>query len=1439
MSYRYKVLADKPVGMWPFDTSGTLISDISGNSKDATVQPLLNLLSNPSFESNTTGWSTLDLCLGNIAQFTPDTGNSVTNPSAVTDETNGATLNQSDVNVAATRITGSGNPEFDTAHEMTRTAAARTWSYIFLPIGTKPAAGETWTLSFWFRAPSGSTSVSAGIMDGSASNQTIPFGQTVAATTSWQLYTYTAVAATGTTTTSNLFYINTTNISAALTIDITGVQLVKGTSRITQIAKAGTKVLSAQAGGAWTRQSVNPLTEYTASAYVFPPAAGIYGVYSVKSPPTSSEQGPTRRYSIVKNGPGAFVEEPSTNLIPNPNFATSNGWTALGATANISLDATVSYNGTQSLKVVRATTADSRLVRMSYAPADAWAVFLSPGTYTVSCWIRGLSSNNSTSARIEFENNGSPYAPGTVTTTVTAPFDGTWHRAYQIFTVTATGTVVLNITTNTNGAVGDTFWVDAAQLEKLSYPTSYIDGGLGTGYSWDTTTNIWAAEDSSFEGGTIGGWASGFSSLANATDSALFGTHSLKGVRGSGDTDPTNFAYLGATLSQSTYYTVSAWIRCSAAAYIRIGDDGSFGLSPGSSGYQPVQANQWTRVVWTYQTNTDVSGVHVFRASADTSGTPLPVGTSIWLDGALLERRSYPTPYTQSGVANAISSTRAAGYLSFPVSIPAGSATIIGTIRVGAPASGSSRDYTRILSLSDNNYGNNQSITHWAGNTVHLEASGNDRVISGLNVGDIITVAISTDVTGATVYYSSLNGGAVGSTPATGSPIGARTRVNLYAADYLVENIMAFNSALSSTDVSKILLGTTAPSVAASRSDCVFSAFVNDGPVASTSLPSQQWSRVTSTKTTLPDESQSDIVVIGPNGSYSGPVFMDAVDFVEGSSTQPYFDTTQTYTIQSCEPIVAKGIGAVRLTSDDKISFPIDGFMIKGKEGKPFTLEAWIKPQSYSDSAWLFRRNVSGIQVSGNTVSLVLHMNSVLTASWSGLTLGDTYHIVAEYDGFNAYLYVNDVLESTVEITPTDFSTGFQYDTGSVLYMAAYGANSIVVDGAAVYSYPLHSDRVDSHFSEGTDYPDVRRVSGFNNSHQYEIWDGNATVFDQVLADDATSWNRGTFTGNATVVNDQLVNFYSDTTSQYEAGTWLLAHPLEAQAVTLAGSRITWDSNITGLTVAVSTDGGTTWSSAINGGSPIGALDLSTARTIVVRVTFAAGTTQTTVSKVNLVLYSSKNQAGTNSSNPITIQGPLNVTLAEFDYDEASFNDNLGAYLSGTGTRLDIPADSVFGGYQAIEMAVKITSATPNVTVMSGNAASYQPIITTDANGNWVQVNCTSIFLDGAAQNMANPITITPNVWHHVIVVFPATSATFYIGNNGALTSGYPVRIGYLSTMFQQITSIMADRIYKGWVGETPLRVTDSQTVTVSDHVLVNGNPVRAYAYNWSVSSGG
>lgn len=554
--------------------------------------------------------------------------------------------------------------------------------------------------------------------------------------------------------------------------------------------------------------------------------------------------------------------------------------------------------------------------------------------------------------------------------------------------------------------------------------------------------------------------------------------------------------------------------------------------------------------------------------------------------------------------------------------------------------------------------------------------------------------------------------------------------------------------------------------------------------------------------------------------------------FDTGLSDESGFDKDAVVTVGALtpnRPIVSMGIQSYQWSGTDKLTMPIDNIM---KDGKPFSLEVWYKPDVISGTATIFARNNSGIFASGSELRFTMDFPTPVTAKFDKVEAGNIYHIVAVYDGNDAYMYVN---HSNVVTVPVVQGSVFN-DTATVLRIEAAGGAAFTIDTPAVYNYALSERTVRAHYLRGIYWTGVSDISARNGGNVYRIWDGTTNLKHKVVIDSDEGWRSGGFTGSATSINDTLTQQYNTTEATYVAGEWLYSYLFPDEALTVAGARISWDSNVTNLDVDVSIDGGVNYYPVTNGGEAFGSQSLADEFEVIVRITLPEGATQTNVYSLTLAVYKTKDITGTNVVLPAVVSDAPNVSVAEFDYEPASFNNNAGVRLKSTNSRLSIVADAEFGAYRAVEMVVYMDTLPTSGTILAAGSAT----ITANGSGQWVASGMTSLFINGVAANLASPISMNAISPYHIIAVFPSHAGTLYIGNNAAGTAGYLMRVGYLSTYYKVLTSQDAASIYGAWVGQAAIRLIEPNEVSISEHHFDGGTiPFRGYSLVWSISAAG
>lgn len=554
-----------------------------------------------------------------------------------------------------------------------------------------------------------------------------------------------------------------------------------------------------------------------------------------------------------------------------------------------------------------------------------------------------------------------------------------------------------------------------------------------------------------------------------------------------------------------------------------------------------------------------------------------------------------------------------------------------------------------------------------------------------------------------------------------------------------------------------------------------------------------------------------------------GPIGLWSFDSLPLTDDSGYGNNaTYSGTPTTTRPIVAGGVAAQSITSDDTVNYPIGSVMIAGRETRAFSLEAWIKPQA--GNVAILARDDSGLFLEGMNLRFSLAFGTTIDAEYKHLSPGNVYHVVGAYDGASISLYVNGQIVASSEIDTSVINTGFSDTTANLKTTAT---SSIVIDTPGVYNYALDSSAINRHYYKGIDYPEVINLSLNNGGKYYEFSDQHVSVYGKVSFGETDSWTVGLLDPSLAEVDNRLVNLYDETSDSYIGGVWTYQYSVDSDTgagITLNGSRITWESLDT-ITVETSLDD-VTWTPVTNGSSIVGTENLSDGYAISVRVTVPTTTEQTYVDNLKIVFYTNKSVIGSDESLPATFVDPLTVTLSDESFDPASFNDNIGVLLPAN-NGLSIPADTDFDPYTAVEMTVRFESSAASRTVLSVGSAS----ITTNGSGQWVFSGLTALYVDGVA--VTSPATLAPGLWHHVLAVFPATTSQVYVGNNSGGSAGYPMRLGYLALYADPITAAMADAIFDTWVGTAAIRVTESAIANVTE------NGYRGYSFDWSITGAG
>lgn len=542
--------------------------EVEPNGVDTVVTN--NIISNPSIETNTTGWSTADLIYGLPARQA--TKNWAPDPSF---ELGTATANaqQSDSLVRTTEEAYSGLYSLKVTTSQSSAGVQSLGSGSGLVI----VPGQRYTLSVMLKGSGSSVYLQMRFGTTQGANPVTRNSETFTLTSEWTRRSYTVEAPDYS---NSLSLKILTTGSAATMFYVDDVQIEPGELSDFSMGRTSFGDYSlATKGGVRT-----PLTglavgaNLATTAYIIPPVDGIYSISLPTTPTPAAESGPSRRYAMAKNGSGILLEEATVNLFPNPGFALTESWTIGGGSLSTYVYTNSEfYAGSRSVKM----TANGVSAPLLEAGGTGTMSVLVRGntTYTYSYYIKAP-VGRTISPRVNWRGSGGGYISAGTGTNVAST--GKWQRI--VYTGTAPSTAErLEPTVHITGgwAAGDVYYVSAMQVEKKGFATSFTEGGLGSGYSYDTTTNL--VSNGSFESDTSGweglnknilsanhssmetdtsSWGSSTASIARVTTTSYNGTASLRMTSNAGGEIAVWSATTGyAPIVPKQIYTISAFVR--------------------------------------------------------------------------------------------------------------------------------------------------------------------------------------------------------------------------------------------------------------------------------------------------------------------------------------------------------------------------------------------------------------------------------------------------------------------------------------------------------------------------------------------------------------------------------------------------------------------------------------------------------------------------------------------------------------------------------------------------------------------------------------------------------------------------------------------------------------------------------------------------------------
>lgn len=419
----------------------------------------------------------------------------------------------------------------------------------------------------------------------------------------------------------------------------TGSMWVKSSVGMTVSAILGPNSSEATAGGSvtltantWTRVSVTHTATSTTTSYLWLRRGGnVAGTIVVDGA------------QVVKGStPIEYLPQTTTNLFHDPSLENTTNWQKYNSgSGNQTVQTSGSYIGSKHLRII------PEAPNQRYASLNR--LFLQPNIYTASMYLKGSGTVQIRTAPYGAQLSGGSTASESITLT------SNWTRYSVSFVGSSDHEVGVAII---GGPEGVEVNVDAVQVEHGSVATPYVDGSLGAGYSWDSSENLLSAATSSFENGTTGDWGNNSnSSVANTTAQAFNGTMSLAVTAVGSGAHSAYTTNIPAPVAGTTY-SFSAYVRASVARSTIIQIrwyDASAGLLTVNSSTILASTTAWQRHLLTSTAPVGAVQCRLYLHNTDAATVS---GDVIYWDAIQLEARPFATPYGQTGVAHASTSTR-------------------------------------------------------------------------------------------------------------------------------------------------------------------------------------------------------------------------------------------------------------------------------------------------------------------------------------------------------------------------------------------------------------------------------------------------------------------------------------------------------------------------------------------------------------------------------------------------------------------------------------------------------------------------------------------------------------------------------------------------------------------------------------------------------------
>lgn len=473
----------------------------------------------------------------------------------------------------------------------------------------------------------------------------------------------------------------------------------------------------------------------------------------------------------------------------------------------------------------------------------------------------------------------------------------------------------------------------------------------------------------------------------------------------------------------------------------------------------------------------------------------------------------------------------------------------------------------------------------------------------------------------------------------------------------------------------------------------------------------------------------------------------------------------------------------------------------RGMEDRSFAIEAWLLPIPGTTVGIQQVLSHDGI-FDGLTIN-----DKTIRFGTSYATSGDAFcefdigeykliHAVGIHNYEQNQLFINGELVAQVDLTDAQREDSYLPTTSDLFAGFTSSTQKIAMNAVAFYPGLSGSD-IKRNYLAGIDFIGQEQVYPQFQGVSFDLESDIGSVFLQESWVDRDDFERG-FRNNVQFSDTKIVPSFNGNTSA--AGSWICSAPLDAQGDTsIYGALLSWSG--TGVQVSTSLDGiawtpaksGELVSTIANGYNPTG-------KDLQVMVSFAGGIVddQSYLDSLYITGYRD-NKIANVSTRTVSSTHP---SVVRSDFQPNLYKDSNGLLL-GAGTLTIGPDTSADPDItRTIELWVKPITASASIGGMGASPVTYRNGVTSSTQplGEWSLIHMV------AAANVTGPITVTGNCIIGQITIYPTA-----------------------------LTAAQVDFIWKSYTGATAVRVTDSNSISITE----GASPAAVYSHDWAIDSAG